>query len=307
MRRVSSGLLALVAMASLCAQGEVTVSQQVPVSCPSASDERRAHDLEIKLPDEIAVRIGYRLAATPISAKVGTEVFGATSDVSITVITSVAVLAIGTVESKVKARLISSDLTLCDPKTLIEATFDIKDRRTDRLRVQFVPGPNSLTVLEQQALSQARSDIREAYKVSLEYLFGQGQQWLKDFLIAVEDESTRTKFATQFCDGCSWVYQQRLALGLARFIESYPEIMSPGTPNVPNVSMTAIKPVSLMCGGIPPSLGSFSWLDEGVLRVALDTVSNSYVQLRNTRAMAADALSIERVVIGGKIVAEQCD
>lgn len=300
--RLSRALAAGLVAVSTGAGAEAIVTQHVPGSCPSLNDERREHDLEIKIPEEIAFRVGYRWTALPATLHIGGESFGATKDGAISAVTPSVIIGIGTASNRLKARLVVSDRTLCDPAMKIEAGIDLKDRRSERMRVRFVAGLVASTSLDAPALQAARASIRADYEAALSYLFDQRQPWLSEYLSASVDDSARKAFAMRFCDECNWRQQQRLALALARFIETYPEVMRPGTPLVENVTLRAVPPAELQCGS------AYGWSADSLLQVVLHKApSDTYVQLRSRRDMALDALSLERVVIGGKVIATKCD
>lgn len=291
---------------SSSASADVEIKQHVAIDC--LSDEKAPFNIvhEFDLPPLVGFSVGNRwTAGLPLTGKVGNEEKGADNPQHLTIQTSETLLVVA-VGKKIVIHLITPRALFCQQATPIETSMTISDRRSERITIRLLPGTSNSTEIDQAA---ANRKIFNLYGESFFYLLGREQPWLKEFLRSVEDETARRNSAIKFCNGCGWIAQQRLANGLARFLESYPWVLNfPSLGDMGGV-FHAPKPEDFKCTYGEAKKGEPSWStpSDGVLRFVPDTSTNSYLEFRARRSTNIDVVGLEKVVLNGTILGERCE
>lgn len=323
---------------------EHVLLQNVPVACVNPTDSVRSYNIALKMPAELSFLVGAKwILGQPMSARIGQIQFAATSNEVLNVTTPQLKLTLGTVGGQPQLRVVASDRVICDASGAVELSVKIADRSARQIRIRLVTGENTSATLDPDRISEVLADIRTTYLENFNYVLGDDQRWLTDFLRLRENERERRSFAQIFCNECSWVMQQRLAFGLAKFLDRYPVFIgtSLGSPNGPSYAVLAPEEVKLLfdqekrCEEYPqlnglsefyqkegfkisvPNSSPDDYLrsryfaarsnDDQILRLFPPGSTSSFIEFHARRSMPANVLGLERVFLDGKEIGGRCE
>lgn len=272
-----------------------------------------------------------------MTATIDGQLYVSASSRSLQIITSAVRLGVGTVDGAVMIRLAISDSQLCAQQPKIELTLPLSDRVAERARVSFVPAKVTQTVLDADGRLDAASLIRKTFRPSLEYILGSDQQWHSDYMKLARTEKSPGyegvtggafgTFGAKFCNGCSWVMQQRLAHGLAKFYDRHPELIGADQLSGQILRLTILDSEQIAemderntCRNKDEDRyyrDPWDWytyyrtfaegsIKDQALKLSPNGVPGSYLVLRSRRSMAPHQLELEGVTVLGSEVGGIC-
>ena len=297
----------------------MVVDYGVAADCGVKSTSKVAKQFQLSLPDKLVFVVGSNWQATPISVRIGNDVYAANGAV-LSVVTQELSLSSGIVDRRTQLRMVVADSTLC-ARAPIELRYQLQDRKQETVRLILTPAAVTGPLVSPSTDARLDQYILSAFGDGLRYVFSQEQAWATDFVrSSVSSESERNLFVAKFCNKCTWRSSQRLATALATFIDEYPHVLQFPSMSSGVVALQAVPLPKTTCGSRTAQfnkLGGFTYYqdlapnseNDLVIRlvVADSTKTDSYVELRARRSQPYPVVGVETVVIRGASIGERCD